>query len=314
MHFFKNIPAAISALVLGLLSLLSTVDNAFNLHGMSYFIGICITTIFLLLISCKYIMYPRLLQQDLKHAKVGAGVSTLSMSMMLLSVPITKILPVAGDAVWLIAIILHIIFLIAFIYYRTKDFRLSNITPSWFVPFCGILIANVSFSGNPVLEFVSIITLSFGMLSYSIMLPMMIYRFMFADIIPDTDKTTIAIMASPSSLAMLAYLSFTSSPSPIIISILFGISILMTVIIYISFFTLLRLPFSIGYASFTFPIVVGPSSILKLIEWLTSIGISQHYINQLLVLVYFELIIATIIVLYVLLKFFSCYIVTTVNK
>ena len=116
--------------------------------------------------------------------------------------------------------------------------------PSWFVPPIGIIVADVSFSGNPVLEPVANATLVFGLLVYAVMLPIMVYRLIFSHEVPDAAKPTIAIMAAPASLSLAGYLTVTASPSPVIIGLLFGIAVLMTFIIYMAFFKLLRLPFS----------------------------------------------------------------------
>uniref|UniRef100_UPI0004A2C18F TDT family transporter n=1 Tax=Vibrio parahaemolyticus TaxID=670 RepID=UPI0004A2C18F len=209
------------------------------------------------------------------------------------------------DVLWLIAGVLHIVFLVSFVYHRAKDFELHHMVPSWFVPPVGIIVADVSFSGNPMLAPVAQGALTFGMVAYAIMLPMMIYRFMFTHEIPDAAKPTMAIMAAPASLSLAGYLTVTATPSPVIIAMLFGIAVLMTAIIYLAFFKLLRLPFSPGYAAFTFPMVIGATALFKMANWMELQGLAAHYVQQVRGLAGLELIVATFVVSYVALQYIN---------
>ncbi len=179
--------------------------------------------------------------------------------------------------------------------------------PSWFVPPIGIIVADVSFSGNPILEPVAHATLVFGLLVYAVMLPLMIYRLIFSHEVPDAAKPTIAIMAAPASLSLAGYLTVTANPSPVIIGLLFGIAVLMTFIIYAAFFKLLRLPFSPGYAAFTFPIVIGATALFKFAAWMQTVGVEAHYVDQVFNLAYLELIVATFVVGYVAVRYYMNY-------
>ncbi len=51
--------------------------------------------------------------------------------------------------------------------------------PSWFLPPVGIIVADVSSSGHPALAPIAYACLVFGILAYAVMMPMMIYRFIF---------------------------------------------------------------------------------------------------------------------------------------
>ncbi len=179
--------------------------------------------------------------------------------------------------------------------------------PSWFVPPVGIIVADVSFSGHPALAPIAYACLVFGMLAYAVMLPMMIYRFIFTHEIPDAAKPTLAIMAAPASLSLAGYLTVVSEPSPVIVALLFGIAVLMTAIIYLAFTRLLRLPFSPGYAAFTFPMVIGATALFKMAHWMENIGVAEHYVAQVHWLASLELIVATVVVSYVAIRYLAFY-------
>ncbi|MEF1330002.1 TDT family transporter [Vibrio sp. M260121] len=298
-------PTPMAGLALGIASLGWSWENFAELNGYGQWVSAGIASVLLAILATKFLFHNHLLRQDLAHPVVGSVVPTFAMGTMVVSNSLGHFFPVAGDVLWLVAVALHIVFLVSFLYHRAKDFELHHMVPSWFVPPVGIIVADVSFSGNPVLAPIAHGALVFGMVAYAVMLPMMIYRFMFTHEIPDAAKPTMAIMAAPASLSLAGYLTVTATPSPVIIALLFGIAVLMTAIIYLAFFKLLRLPFSPGYAAFTFPMVIGATALFKTANWMEANGLATHYVQQVRGLAGIELIVATIVVTYVGLQYIN---------
>ena len=298
-------PTPMAGLALGIASLGWSWENFAELNGYGQWISAGIASVLLAILAIKFLFHNHLLRQDLAHPVVGSVVPTFAMGTMVVSNSLGHFFPVAGDVLWLVAVALHIVFLVSFLYHRAKDFELHHMVPSWFVPPVGIIVADVSFSGNPVLAPIAHGALIFGMVAYAVMLPMMIYRFMFTHEIPDAAKPTMAIMAAPASLSLAGYLTVTATPSPVIIALLFGIAVLMTAIIYLAFFKLLRLPFSPGYAAFTFPMVIGATALFKTANWMELQGLAAHYVQQVRGLASLELIVATFVVSYVALQYIN---------
>ncbi|MCG9737334.1 TDT family transporter [Shewanella insulae] len=300
-----GVPTPMAGLALGIASLGWCWENFTELHGYGQWAGAAIASLLLAVLSVKFFFHNHLLMQDLAHPVVGSVVPTFAMATMVVSNSLGQFYPVAGDALWLAAVALHIVFLVSFIYHRMKDFELHHMVPSWFVPPVGIVVADVSFSGNPALAAIAQGTLVFGMLAYAVMLPMMIYRLMFTHEVPDAAKPTLAILAAPASLSLAGYLTVTTTPSPVIIALLFGIAVLMTAIIYLAFYKLLRLPFSPGYAAFTFPMVIGSTALFKMANWMVVEGIEAEYVQQVRDLAGLELMVATVVVVYVSLRYIN---------
>ncbi|MGD8116279.1 MULTISPECIES: TDT family transporter [unclassified Vibrio] len=300
-------PTPMAGLALGIASLGWCWENAAPFNGYAQWSGALIASVLLLVLAVKFLFHRHLLREDLAHPVVGSVVPTFAMATMVVSNSLGHFIPLAGDMLWLFAVGLHIVFLTSFAYHRMQDFELHHMVPSWFVPPVGIIVADVSFSGNPALTQIAMGALIFGMLAYAIMLPLMIYRLMFTHEIPDAAKPTMAIMAAPASLSLAGYLTVTAEPSPVIIGLLFGIAVLMTAIIYLAFIKLLRLPFSPGYAAFTFPMVIGSTALFKLSVWMESVGIASEYVAQIHWLAGLELVVATVVVGYVALRYLAFY-------
>ncbi|MBV7300030.1 TDT family transporter [Enterovibrio paralichthyis] len=285
-----------AGLALAIASLGWSWENAGNFGGSAQTLGAVIGGVMLLLIALKFMLSPQGLWNDLKHPVVGSVVPTFAMGVMIVSNSVYKVSPTMGNALWLAAVIAHVAFLISFSYHRAKDFDITHMVPSWFVPPVGLIVADVAFPGTPALRPVAEAVLYFGMIAYAILLPMMLYRLIFCSEVPDAAKPTIAILAAPASLSLAGYLTVTQSPSPVIVALLFGIAVLMTFIIYVSFVRLMRLPFSPGFAAFTFPMVIGATALYKTAHWMASVGVASQYVEQISVLAYVELIVATLVV------------------
>ena len=193
---------------------------------------------------------------------------------------------------------MHVSFLASFFYHRARDFKLHHLLPSWFVPPVGLAVATLTNRAPEFAELAHAI-LIFAMAAYFVLMPLMIYRLVFGAPIPDSSKPTVAILAAPSSLCLAAYLQIQATPSLLLVALLAGIAVLMTVVIYIGFFSLLNLPFSPGYAAFTFPMVISATALFKTAQMLDANVLTQQLADNINQGAQIELAIATVIVGYV---------------
>lgn len=298
-HRFANAPTPMAGLALGIASLGWAWENVGLFAGGAQMLGAVIAAVLLLILIAKFVLHPQLLMQDLAHPVVGSVVPTFAMATMVVSCALGGNL---GTGLWLLAIALHLAFLVTFIWHRLKDFQLHHMVPSWFVPPIGIIVADVASPGGAFAPLAQVL-LWFGIVCYAVMLPMMLYRLIFCAEVPDAAKPTIAIMAAPASLSLAGYLTVTAEPAPVLVAILLGIAVLMTALIYLAFIKLLRLPFSPGYAAFTFPMVIGATALFKTAALAEMLGLDAATINQLRWMAEGELVIATLVVSYVALRF-----------
>ncbi|MBX9705182.1 MAG: TDT family transporter [Gammaproteobacteria bacterium] len=293
-----TIPTPIGGLALGIASLGLCWENVEFLHRLPQLICAGIAAVILLLLALKFIFNPRLLAADLAHPVIGGVIPTSAMALMIVSKAISLYAMTLAQTVWVCAIVIHITFLVTIIYHRTRNFELHHMVPAWFVPPVGLIVADVSFPGGALLP-LALGLLYFGLIAYTFLLPTMLYRVLFSHQIPDAAKPTIAIFAAPASLSLAGYLTVVAVPSPNIIMLLTGIAVMMTFIIYIAFLHLLRLPFSPGYAAFTFPLVISATALFKVTAWMAMFGFAAQYVAQVADLAHIELIIATVLVAYV---------------
>ena len=269
--------------------------------GRLQLLGAAIAAVLLVILTFKFLLHPRLLWQDLAHPVAGSVVPTYAMGTMVVSKAVGMLDAGLGEGLWLFAVLLHLAFLATFVWHRAKQFEIHHMVPSWFVPPVGIIVADVAFPGG---QFAALANglLWFGMLCYGLMLPLMLYRLIFSHEVPDAAKPTIAILAAPASLSLAGYLTVSEEPSLLLVAVLLGIAVLMTGIIYLAFIKLLRLPFSPGYAAFTFPLVIGATALFKVSHLVEQWPQAAEYVEQIRLLAHFELGAATLIVGYVALR------------
>lgn len=302
----RGLPTPIAGLALGISSIGWCLENALPLNGLGQNIGAIIASVLLFAVASKFIFHFEVLLSDLKHPVVGSVVPTFTMGCMVVSKALGNLSMLAGEILWSLAVIVHLIFLAVFIYHRIQEIEMHHMVPSWFVPPVGIIVADIAVP-NQAFMGVAYLLLIIGMLSYACMLPLMIYRFMFCHEVPDAAKPTIAIMAAPASLSLAGYLTVVPNPSLLVCALLFGIAILMTCVIYMSFFRLLKLPFSPGYAAFTFPMAIGATALYKLADLVSKYELVQNYSYQLYYLATFEAAVATLIITYVAIRYIFNY-------
>ncbi|QQX81986.1 TDT family transporter [Shewanella sp. KX20019] len=311
-HRVSRLPSPMGGLALAIASLGWAWESMSpSIGGSAQLIGAAIASVLLLMLVAKFVLHPKVLITELSHPVIGSVIPTFAMGLMVISAAIGQYSHSLALTLWLCAIVIHLIFLSVFIYNRAVDFKLSHMVPSWFVPPIGIIVAAVSFPQSELFQvqnhWIANAILNFGMLSYLVMLPIMLYRLIFCEPIPDAAKPTIAILAAPASLSLAGYLTISEQPSIIIVGVLLTLALLMTSIIYLAFFNLLKLPFSPGYAAFTFPMVIGATALFKTVTWIMSTYGENSLSINLLLTAKFELIIATIIVIYVAVRYLSHY-------
>lgn len=294
-------PTPIAGLTLGMLGISAYWQIIFHNNYTTHIITLITSILVILLISpliIRLLIHPKTLVSDLQHPTIGSVIPTLTMTLMMLS-HLLGLNYYISVILWLVAIIIHVIFLICFTYYNVKNFNFSNLIPSWYVPPIGLVVACLTVPNANFLALAHVI-LWFGLIAYFIMLPVMLYRLSLGELIADEKKPTLAILAAPASLTLAGYLTISIHVNPLLVVALFGIAITMTLFVYLMLFHLLKLPFSPAYSAFTFPTAISATASLKFSLWTKSIPLFQMYFIHLYIFSLLEGIVSTLIILYVL--------------
>ena len=302
----RKVPTPLGGLALGIASLGAV--WALVLPGFAEWFKLSsalVASVLVLAIILKFMSNPDLFREDLAHPVVSSVMPTCAMASMVIAQSLLSLAPAFAKGLWLMAVVAHLLLFVGFTVHRFIDFHLHHMVPSWFVPPVGIIVAAVTSAGMGHEKLVFTLFV-FGLCCYFIKLPVMLYRLIFREAIPDAALPTFAIMAAPASLSLAGYLSITNQPNYLLVAVLLPLAIFMTSLVYVAFVRLLRLPFSPGYAAFTFPMVIGATALFKLADILNQQGYQKvcDVINN---LAGFELLVATVIVFYVALRYLWFY-------
>lgn len=293
-----KLPVAVSGLALGTAGL----GNVLAMEVNTNFRFICamIAAIILILVLIKKLAHPKLLWNEIAHPVLGSFVPAFDMCLMVIAELIANYSPLTGKVLWYSAIVIHLIFAISFLYHRLVDFDLNHILPSWFVPPVGIVVACVTGSKMNAPLITHVIFYG-GCGLYLMMLPVMMYRLIFGDRIQDAQLPAFAIMGAPSSLCLAGYLTAFANPNPQLVGVLLAISLMMTSLVYISMIRInsLRIAFIPIYASFTFPLSIGATALIKYAHF---IGIQSDFGRLWQTIGHIEMLVATGVVAWVLIN------------
>jgi exfoliative toxin A/B len=297
-RIFYATPSALAGLALGIASLGLCLENITLLNGIAQPFAALLASCLLFPLFCKFLFNPELLKQDLQHP-VRAGLSPIiAMATMVIANNISIDYMQLGQWICAVALIFHFGLLVFFIYYRIKNFQFSQISPSWFIPPIGPVLAVLMFPGG-LHPFLAKWLVYFALVAYLVLLPVVLYRLLFCVMSSDNEKPIVVILATPASLLLLGYLSTTIQPNYVLFCLLVGVSILMTGIAYLALIKLLRLPFTPAYAAFTFPLVVGAVALFEVTHFLSEHEVNPQVVNLSETLAYGELSIATLMIIYV---------------
>ncbi len=302
----RKVPTPLGGLALGIASLGSLWAFVLPQYaGSLKLLSALVAMALVLAIALKFVLNPFLIREDLTHPVVSSVMPTCAMATMVIAQSLLMVMPTFAKTLWLFAVFMHLVLFAGFAVYRIKDFQWPHMVPSWFVPPVGIIVAAVTSAGMGHEKLVYVLFL-FGLCCYFIKLPVMLYRLIFKGAIANAALPTFAIMAAPASLSLAGYLSITQEPNYLLVAVLLPLAVFMTSFVYVAFIRLLRLPFTPGYAAFTFPMVIGATALFKLGDILHQQGYQKVY-DVISPLAGFELLVATVIVFYVAARYLWFY-------
>lgn len=293
MNLIKNLPIPITGIILATLSLGNLLQDVHPY--LRYAFGI-VGAIFLILIILKVVLYPQDIKNDFKNPVVASSSGTFSMSLMILSTYLIPFIPSIAYTIWIIGIVLHILLIIYFTYhFIICDFNISNVYPSYWIVYVGITMAAITAHFHGIHE-IDFIFFTIGFIGMLVSTPAVLYREFVYKKIPDANKPLTCIFTALFSILLFGYLNSAQSISIEFTIILYGIALIFYVFAFYKLISFRNLEFYPSFAAFTFPFVISAlatKGIAKLID-------QNLVLNSIL---YLEMAIATIIVIYVLIRY-----------
>ncbi|WP_296788831.1 TDT family transporter [uncultured Methanobrevibacter sp.] len=293
MSLIKNIPISVCGLILALLSLGNLSQD---IHPYLRYLFGSIGIIFLILMVLKIIFYPNSIKEDFKNPVIVSSSGTFSMSLMILSTYIIQFSPSIAYAIWIIGIVLHILLMIYFTYhFIIRNFNISNVYPSYWIVFVGITMGAITSNVHGMNE-IGFIFFIIGFISMLITLPLVIYRYLKHPNVPDANKPLICIFTAVLSILIVGYINSSQTMINEFLLALYLIACVFYIFALSKFIEYRNLEFYPSFAAFTFPFVI---SALATKGVMSKLGFNVILDSILKI----EIAIATVIVLYILIRY-----------
>ena len=303
----KNIPIPTAGVMLGLVAL----GNLLKLQGfpdeVRWTCGI-VAFIFGVLLTLRLILYPRSIKHDFTGNSILASVAaTYFMSIMQLCTYTAEFAPMASQVVWFAAILAHGALIIWFTWYYVYRFDLTDVFPTYFIAYVGIVVASVT---APVfhMEALGQAIFWFGFAAYMVLFIIVTYRYLHITI-PVPAKPLFCIYTAPMSLSLAGYFAVVPDRSFVMVMAMQIAAQILFFVVLAKMPKLLRLPFFPSYAAFTFPFVITAFTLKQSINYFTSIGFAYPSILEDAAMA--ETVVATVIVIYVVLRYVNFFVKET---
>ncbi len=258
----EEFPITFFAIVMGLMGL------ALALHAAAPFypwaepvtlgmigLGIAAMVVISLLYLAKAMRYPRAVAAEWHHPVRLAFFPTITISLLLIATALEPQFPRVAPYLWLAGITGQGLLTLAVIsgWISHRSFEVGHLTPAWFIPAVGNVIAPVAGAGMGYIE-LSWAFFAVGMLFWGLLLTLVMNRLIFHDPIAARLFPTMMILIAPPSVAFVAYVKMTGGVVDGFARALIYIGYFFAALVLAQVPKLVRIPYALSWWALSFPL------------------------------------------------------------
>lgn len=260
-----------------------------------------ISALLMILLTAKIFMDPKGTLESLKNPVVASVCPTFTMCLMLISNYIKPSLPNIAFGLWILGLILHCLLIIWFTMKFIFNFDIKKVFPSYFIVYVGIVVGSIT---APAYNLIAVGKglFWFGLIAYLCLLPIVIYRVFIIKTIPEPALPTITIFAAPASLCLAGYIGSFQEKNIAMIWFLGVLSLVMFLAVLLYLPKMLKSKFYPSFSAFTFPLVISGIAMKQTNGFLLKIEKPMAFLKY---IIKFQEVLAVLIVLYALIKYFQ---------
>ena len=255
MNIIRNLPLAITGLILAILSL----GKIFADFSSIFFI---IGSVLIFLVLLKLVLHFEAFNKELNQLIALSTFGTFSMALMLFSTYLKPLfLPLSQTiafGIWILGIIIHLTIIILFTKnYILVNFDIENVFATWWIVYIGITMAAITAPAYDLQQYGFIF---FG-IGFILMIPTLIlisYRYLKFTAIEDKNKPFICIYTALLSILLVGYVNALNINGNFLSVIYLLACIFYIFAIYqaIKLIIIDKLRFMPSFSAFTFPFVI----------------------------------------------------------
>lgn len=298
----KKVPIPTAGVALGLAALGNLLQPYTEIaHGLCGGLSLFLVS----MLVAKVILFPSMIRSDLQNSILASVSATFFMTLMQLAGYLAPVAIVPAFGLWCAAIVGHFTLMAWFTAHYIRRFKLSEVFPTYFICYVGIIVAAVTSPAFGMEAFGRGI-FWFGLACFAVLLATVVARYLKHEI-PEPARPLFCIFAAPLGLSLVGYLAVTPNPDPLFVGVLMGLGQVMLVGVATQLPKFLALKFYPSYAAMTFPFVISAMAFGKGVQALYAAGATIPALPVVEALIAMETVFAAVMVTYVFvhyMKFF----------
>lgn len=298
----KKVPIPTAGVALGLAALGNLLQPYTEIaHGLCGGLSLFLVS----MLVAKVILFPSMIRSDLQNSILASVSATFFMTLMQLAGYLAPVAIVPAFGLWCAAIVGHFTLMAWFTAHYIRHFKLSEVFPTYFICYVGIIVAAVTSPAFGMEAFGRGI-FWFGLACFAVLLATVVARYLKHEI-PEPARPLFCIFAAPLGLSLVGYLAVTPNPDPLFVGVLMGLGQVMLVGVATQLPKFIALKFYPSYAAMTFPFVISAMAFGKGVQALYAAGATIPALPVVEALIALETVFAAVMVTYVFvhyMKFF----------
>jgi len=253
----ENFPIPFFAIVMGL-SGLTLALHAADLAVPSHLALAFTVAVFLAigsLYALKAVRYPHAVLAEWRHPVKLAFFPAISISLLLIATAVSAVAPEVARVLWIAGAAAQACLTLAVLsnWIGHRPFQPIHISPAWFIPAVGNVVAPVA--GVPLgFPETSWIFFAAGLMFWLVLLVLVMNRLIFHDPLPGKFVPTLAILMAPPAVALLAWLQFNGGVLDAFARFLYATTLVFFALALTQVHKLRNLPFALSWWALSFPV------------------------------------------------------------
>ncbi|HEY0836286.1 MAG TPA: SLAC1 anion channel family protein [Azospirillum sp.] len=258
--WLMHVPVPLFATVMGLGGLGLAWRRAHEALGFSPVVGeavLALAAVAFVLVAGLYLAkglrHPAAVKAEFEHPVRGSFFPTISIGLMILAGAALPHAPVLAEAMWVFGAALHLVFAVTIMgRWIGRNHELHTFNPAWFIPVVGNVLAPLAGVRLGYVE-ASWFFFSVGLVFWLALLPVLLYRVIFHDMVPARLVPTLFIFLAPPAVGFLSYLQLNGGVLDAGARVLFFTALFTALLLVRLAPMFLKVPFAVSWWAFTFP-------------------------------------------------------------
>jgi len=201
----------------------------------------------------KALRHPAAVKAEFAHPVRSSFFPTISIGLMILAGAALPYAPKVAEMVWLFAAALHLTFAVTLMgRWIGRPHELQTFNPAWFIPVVGNVLAPLVGVRLGYVE-VSWFFFAVGVVFWLALLPVLLYRVIFHDMVPARLVPTLFIFLAPPAVGFLSYMQLNGGVLDAAARVLFFTALFTALLLVRLAPMFLKVPFAVSWWAFTFP-------------------------------------------------------------